>query len=114
MNGHKRVGHCGVYYDRFVFLLFILDVVDRIAIGESTINTETVPQMSRRKIRSFFGLIVIVIYAVTSRRLQESCTKLSKDFFFNFVTFFFQGKSDIIQWLSDVHFPQTFNIGHNI
>ena len=40
----------------------------------STINTETVPQMSWRKIRSFSGFIVIVIYAVTSRRLQECQT----------------------------------------
>ena len=38
----------------------------------STINTETVPQMSWCEIRSISGFIVIVIYAVTSRRLQES------------------------------------------
>ena len=37
----------------------------------STINTESVPKVSRRKIRSVSGFIVIVNYAVTSRRLQE-------------------------------------------
>ena len=39
----------------------------------STINTETVPQMSWRKTRSISGFIVILIvmYAMTSRRLQE-------------------------------------------
>ena len=37
----------------------------------STINTETVPQMSWSKIRSISGFILIVIYDVTSCRLQE-------------------------------------------
>ena len=41
------------------------------------INTETVPQMSWRKIRSISGFIVIVIYAVTSRQLQELIGVLS-------------------------------------
>ena len=38
----------------------------------STINAEFVPQVSWRKIRSILDFIVIVDYAVTSRRLQES------------------------------------------
>ena len=41
------------------------------------INTESVPKVSRRKIRSVSGFIVIVNYAVTSRRLQESANPLS-------------------------------------
>ena len=41
----------------------------------STINTDTVPQMSWRKIWSISGFILIAIYAVTSRRLQE-CVKI--------------------------------------
>ena len=37
----------------------------------STINTDSVPKLSRRKIRSISGFIVIANYAVTLRRLQE-------------------------------------------
>ena len=40
----------------------------------STINTESVPQLSWRKIRSISGFILVVDYAVTSRRLKESNT----------------------------------------
>ena len=37
----------------------------------STINTESIPQLSWRKIRSISGVIVMVNYAVPSRRLQD-------------------------------------------
>ena len=43
-----------------------------IVVSSSTINTDFISQVSRRKIRSISGLIAIVNYTVTSRRLQES------------------------------------------
>ena len=54
-----------LYAVRFVKPLLIFAL-------RSTINNEFVPQLSWHKIRSISGVIVMVNYSVTSRRLQES------------------------------------------
>ena len=54
------------------------EICKTISALRSTINTESVPQLSWCKIQSISGFIVIVNYAVTSCRLQECINKIAQ------------------------------------